>query len=180
MIVKYIKSDLYRYTGKISFKLFLKNYLFNRGFNFSVWLRLASAKSIWAKFAYPIYYYKKKQYGIDIHITTKIGYGLYIGHGGPLVVNPSTVIGNNVNLSQFSTIGANGGRQAAEIGDNVYIGPQVCIVNQVKIGANATIGAGSVVTKDIPEGATAAGNYAKVLHMNNPGGLVNRRWTDLE
>lgn len=28
--------------------------------------------------------------------------------------------------------------------------------------------------------ATAAGNYAKVLHMNNPGGLVNRRWTDLE
>ncbi len=38
MIVKYIKSDLYRYTGKISFKLFLKNYLFNRGFNFSVWL----------------------------------------------------------------------------------------------------------------------------------------------
>ena len=85
MIVKYIKSDLYRYTGKISFKLFLKNYLLNRGFNFSVWLRLASAKTIWAKFAYPIYYYKKKQYGIDIHITTKIGYGLYIGHGAPMV-----------------------------------------------------------------------------------------------
>lgn len=142
MIAKYIKSDLYRYTGKISFKLFLKNYLFNRGFNFSVWLRLASAKSMWAKFAYPIYYYKKKQYGIDIHITTKIGYGLYIGHDGPLVVNPSTVIGNNVNLSQFTTIGANGGHQAAEIGDNVYIGPQVCIVNQVKIGSNATIGGG--------------------------------------
>src|SRR5690606_37290984 len=123
MIMKYIKSDLYRYTGKISFKLFLKNYLFNRGFNFSVWLRFASAKSMWAKFAYPIYYYKKKQYGIDIHITTKIGYGLYIGHGGQLVVNSSTIIGNNVNLSQFTTIGANGGRQAAKIGDNVYIGP---------------------------------------------------------
>ena len=121
----------------------------------------------------------KKKYGIDIHITTQIGYGLYIGHGGPLVVNPSAIIGNNVNLSQFTTIGANGGRQAAEIGDNVYIGPQVCIIDHVKIGANATIGAGSVVTKDIPEGATAAGNYAKVLNMNNPGGLVNRRWTDL-
>ena len=121
---------------------------------------------------------KKKQYGIDIHTTTQIGYGLFIGHGGPLVVNPTTVIGNNVNLSQFTTIGANGGRQAAEIGDNVYIGPNVCIIEHVKIGNNATIGAGSVVTKDIPENATAVGNYAKVISMNNPGHAVNRRWTD--
>jgi len=84
-----------------------------------------------------------------------------------------------VNLSQFTTIGANGGRQAAEIGDNVYIGPNVCIIEYVKIGNNATIGAGSVVTKDIPENATAAGNYAKVLSTNHPGSSVNRRWTDI-
>lgn len=135
-------------------------------------------KTVWAKLAYPIYYYKK-QYGIDIHTSTKIGYGLYIGHGGPLVVNPTTVIGNNVNLSQFTTIGANGGRQAAEIGDNVYIGPNVCIIEHVKIGNNATIGTGSVVTKDIPENATAAGNYAKVLSTDHPGSSVNRRWTDI-
>ncbi|NLN57096.1 MAG: serine acetyltransferase, partial [Gammaproteobacteria bacterium] len=43
-----------------------------------------------------------------------------------------------------------------------------------------TIGAGSVVTKDIPENATAVGNYAKVIHMNNAGQSVNRRWTDLD
>lgn len=179
MIIKYIKSDLYRYTGKLSFKLFIKNYLLNRGFNFSFWLRIASSKTIWAKLAYPIYYYKKKQYGIDIHITTKIGYGLYIGHGGPLVVNPTAELGHNVNLSQFTTIGANGGRKAAKIGNNVYIGPNVCIVESVTIGDNATIGAGSVVTKDIPANATAVGNYAKVIKMDNVGGLVNRRWTDL-
>lgn len=178
MIINYIKSDLYRYTGKTTFKLFLKNYFFNRGFNFSFWLRLASSKSIFSKFAYPVYYYKKKKYGIDIHLSTKIGYGLYIGHGGPLIVNPSAIIGNNVNLSQFTTIGANQGKKAAEIGDNIYIGPNVCIIENVKIGDNVTIGAGSVVTKDIPENATAAGNYAKVLNTNNPGLLVNNRWTD--
>ena len=94
-------------------------------------------------------------------------------------MNPSVVIGHNVNLSQFTTIGANQGRKAAEIGDNVYIGPNVCIIGNVKIGSNATIGAGSVVTKDIPECATAAGNYAKVLHLNSAGSLVNRRWMDL-
>lgn len=180
MLIKYIKNDLYRYTGKVSFKLFVKNYLFNRGFNFSFWLRIASSKTFLAKFAYPIYYYKKKKYGIDIHTTTKIGYGLYIGHGGPLVINPTAELGHKVNLSQFTTIGANGGRRAAKIGNNVYIGPHVCIVESITIGDNATIGAGSVVTKDIPENATAVGNYAKVIHMNNAGQSVNRRWTDLD
>ena len=52
----------------------------------------------------------------------KIGYGLYIGCGDPVVINGNTVIGNNCNLLQFVTIGANhpGG---AIIGDNVYIAP---------------------------------------------------------
>ena len=56
-----------------------------------------------------------------------MNYGLYISHGGPVVVNPSTVIGDNCNLSQFVTIGSNEGK-AAVIGDNVYIGPNTCIV----------------------------------------------------
>ncbi|WP_286833122.1 MULTISPECIES: serine O-acetyltransferase [Acinetobacter] len=176
MLWQFILSDLYRYCGDTSAKSLIKNYLFNRGFNFSFWLRLASSNSFIAKLAYPIFYYKKKKYGIDIHCSTQIGYGLYIGHGGHVVVNPTTIIGNNMNLSQFTTIGANGGKQAAYIGDNVYIGPNVCIIDNVKIGNNATIGAGSVVTKDIPENATAVGNYAKVIHYNNAGNFVNRRW----
>ena len=86
------------------------------------------------------------------------------------------MIGNNCNLSQFTTIGSNDGK-AATIGDNVYIGPGVCVVEDVTIGSNATIGAGSVVTKDIPANATAAGNYAKVLNFNNPGRYINCRWS---
>ena len=107
--------------------------MFNRGFNFSVWLRLSTSKSWIGKLAYPIFYYKKKKYGIDIHCTTKVDYGLFIGHGGPLIVNPTTVIGNNVNLSQFTTIGANGGRQAAVIGDNVYIGQMSLLSIMLKL-----------------------------------------------
>ena len=104
MLVQLILSDLYRYCGNTKLSSFLKTYLFNRGFNFSVWLRLSASKSWIGKLAYPIFYYKKKKYGIDIHCTTKIGYGLFIGHGGPLIVNPTTVIGNNVNLSQFKRL----------------------------------------------------------------------------
>lgn len=100
---------------------------------------------------------------------------MYIGHGGPIVVSPTAIIGNNVNLSQFTTIGSNEGK-AAVIGDNVYIGPNVCVVENVVIGDNVTIGAGSVVTKSIPKNATVVGNYAKVINYNNPGRYVNNRW----
>lgn len=117
----------------------------------------------------------KKGGNIQIDYRTKIGYGLYIAHGGPIVVNPSAVIGNNCNLSQYTTIGSNDGH-AAVLGDNVYIGPNVCLVEDVVIGNNVTIGAGSVVTKNIPDNATAVGNYAKVVNYDRPGRYVGNRW----
>lgn len=96
-----------------------------------------------------------------------------------MVINPTAVIGNNCNLSQFVTIGAIDGN-AAEIGDNVYIGPNCCLIEHVRIGDNVTIGAGSVVTHDIPDNATAAGNYAKVLNYNRPGKYVENRWDEAD
>ncbi len=174
-IIEFIKSDLYRYTGGISKKKFLTNYLSNRSFCYSFWFRLAKHDNIIIrKFAKVQHYRLTKKYGIQIPLSVDIGYGLYVGHGMALVLNPTAKIGNNCNLSQFTTIGSNHG-QAATIGDNVYIGPNVCIVEDVKIGNNVTIGAGSVVTKDIPDNSTAAGVPAKVISNNNPGRYVNRR-----
>ena len=49
------------------------------------------------------------------------------------------------------------------IGNNVWIGAQVCILPGVTIGDNSVIGAGSVVTKDIPSGVLAAGNPCRVI-----------------
>lgn len=73
------------------------------------------------------------------------------------------------------TIGTNK-RTPAVIGDNVYIGPSVCIVEDVNIGNNSSIGAGSVVVKDVPENATVAGVPAKVLNYDNIGRCVNSRY----
>lgn len=50
-----------------------------------------------------------------------------------------------------------------DIGDNVYIGYNALILCNVRIGSNVIIGAGSVVTKDIPEGTVYAGNPAKYI-----------------
>ena len=49
------------------------------------------------------------------------------------------------------------------IGDNVWIGSNVVVLPEVKIGNNVIVGAGSVVTKNIPENSIAVGNPCKVI-----------------
>ena len=50
-----------------------------------------------------------------------------------------------------------------EIGDEVWIGGGAIICPGVRIGARAVIGAGRVVTRDVPEGVFAAGNPCRVI-----------------
>jgi len=49
------------------------------------------------------------------------------------------------------------------IEDHVWIGTRAVILPGVRIGSRAVIGAGSIVTKDIPPRCVAAGNPARVL-----------------
>ena len=50
-----------------------------------------------------------------------------------------------------------------EIFDNCFIGARSSILYNVKIGPNAIVAAGSVVTKDVPEGSIVAGNPARIV-----------------
>ena len=49
------------------------------------------------------------------------------------------------------------------VGNNVWIGAQVCVLPGVSIGDNSVIGAGSVVTKSIPANSVAVGNPCRVI-----------------
>lgn len=51
------------------------------------------------------------------------------------------------------------------IGNNVWIGGNVCVLPGVTIGDNCVIGAGSVVVKDIPSNSVAVGNPCKVIRQ---------------
>ncbi len=50
-----------------------------------------------------------------------------------------------------------------EIGSDVWVGGGAIILPGVKVGSRAVIGAGSVVTRDVPEGVFAAGNPCRVI-----------------
>ena len=177
----YIQSDYYRHTGKVlsPFNLFMKAmFECNYGFRYTFWLRLASKLNtctIFRKISVLLLRYYSVKYGVYIPSCTKIGYGFYIGHAVGIVINGRTQIGNNVNIGQFLSIGSNKGTPAI-IGDNVYIGPHVSIVEDVKIGNESCIGAGAVVIKDVPEGVTVVGCPAHIIGENKHRNYVGKRW----
>ncbi len=173
----FVQSDYVRYGRKPTIINILKDIMlgWNHSFTYCFWLRFASRGNLFA----PIANYKhrklSRKYGIQIYPSTKIGYGLCLGHGINIIVNPTTIIGDNCNLCHYTTIGSNHGK-AATIGNNVYIGPNTTIIEDVKIGNQVTIGAGAVVINDIPENATAAGNPAKIISTKVPGRYVHNRF----
>lgn len=91
--------------------------------------------------------------------TTKIGEGAYFAHPFATEINAKS-IGKNFSCRHLTTIGNkrdgdNDNRPV--IGDNVTLGVNVTIIG------NVTIGAGSVVVKDLPDNCVAAGNPAAVI-----------------
>jgi serine O-acetyltransferase len=111
--------------------------------------------------------------GINIWAEAKIGKGLYLGHY-PMVIGP-VVIGEYCNISANCIIGLSGreeDRGAPIIGDRVFIGPNSVVVGKIKIGNGVAIGAGSVVTKDVPASALVAGNPARVINYRGSEGYI--------
>jgi maltose O-acetyltransferase len=56
-----------------------------------------------------------------------------------------------------------------DIGSDVWVGGGALILPGVRIGSRTVIGAGSVVTRDLPEGVLAAGNPCRVVRSLEPG-----------
>lgn len=136
----------------------------NQSLAYLFWMRIIKSNPNRILYLYARYKYRKisRKFGLQIDPFTNIGKGLYIYHGVGIIINGSAIIGENCSISQFTTIGSLKGK-AATIGNNVYIGPGVCIVEDVKIGNNVKIGAGTVVIHDVPDNATTVGNPNRII-----------------
>ena len=175
---KYIVSDYTRYWGVPANPMIVLTRALSGiwpGFTYSFWMRLCYCGGVIFVISRLMLLRYSHKYHIGIPYTTQIGYGLYLGHGFDIVINPNAVIGNNVNISQFVNIGSNSGH-AAIIGDRVYIGPHTCIVESVHIGDSACIGAGSIVVKDVPNNVTFAGNPAKQISKKDSTRFIQNQY----
>lgn len=174
--IKLIKSDYYWFYGReISIVSIFIDMLKTKykGQGWVSLLRFSQCSNCVVSFiAKVIKQHYAHKYCIDIPACIKVGYSFHIGHGYGVVIHGDTIIGDNVSVSQFVNIGSTDNEHAV-IGNNVYIGPMSCIIGGVRIGNDVTIGAGSIVTKDIPDGATVAGNPAKILNFDNPGRKIS-------
>lgn len=172
------QSDIFRVSGKKESKLkVIYRMLFKPLSSALIWFRFCQYRGLLFLYFRIMYRICQLVYNIDIPTKTKVGYGFYIGHGMCIVINSGTIIGNNVNISQFTNIGTNN-ETPAIIGDNVWLGPTVCVVENVNIHTNASVGAGAVVIKDVPANGTVAGVPAKILNFDNPGRFIKNRWVN--
>ncbi len=106
--------------------------------------------------------------GVELPPETEVGPGLRLLHPQAIVVNGETRIGAGCVLRASSTLGNVMNEDGTDtgspvIGDGVELGVGVIVIGPVKLGDGARVGAGAVVIRDVPPGAVAVGNPARVL-----------------
>ncbi len=112
----------------------------------------------------------------DYGYNIEVGENFYSNHNLVILDANKVKFGDNVFIAPncgFYTAGhpldyetRNKGLEYAkpiEVGNNVWIGGNVVVLPGVKIGDNVVIGAGSIVTKDIPSNSVAVGNPCRVI-----------------
>ncbi|MCB5188959.1 NeuD/PglB/VioB family sugar acetyltransferase [Methylobacillus caricis] len=109
-----------------------------------------------------------------ISVRVQIGQGAILSHrvqvspdvqiGDFANIHSASILSHDVRIGNYAQISAmvfiGGG---AQIGNKAIVYPHATITPGIKIGEGATVGAGAVVIKDVPPGATVFGNPAKVI-----------------
>ncbi len=112
--------------------------------------------------------------GIEIHPAAKIGPGFFVDHGMGTVIGQTAEIGRDVTLYHDVTLGGvmpaidsqkqRDAKRHPTLGDYVIVGAGAQILGPITISRCARVGGNSVVTKDVPEGATVVGVPARQMH----------------
>jgi serine O-acetyltransferase len=97
-------------------------------------------------------------YGCDIYPQATLGKGLYIPHFVGITIGNTAILGENCTVFPNVVFGAAyspnrknpSGRRHPKCGDHCVFGANSSIIGAITIGDNVTVGAGAVVTKDVP------------------------------
>lgn len=106
--------------------------------------------------------------GIEIHPGAKIGRRFFIDHGMGVVIGETAEIGDDVTLYHGVTLGGTSwhkGKRHPTLEDGVVVGAGAKVLGPFTVHRNARIGSNSVVTKEVPEGATVVGIPGRVIRQ---------------
>lgn len=95
----------------------------------------------------------------------EIGKGFQCIHPFATIVNAKK-IGDNFSVRNNVTIGNNKRGDRPQIGDNVSINANAVVIGDIKLGNNVVVGAGTVLTKSVPDNCVVVGNPAYILKEN--------------
>lgn len=175
-----IAADLFRIDRRTGVKELLRQLAVNRAYRavftyrLCKWLRTNS--SFWAKLFFPMAYLAHRfltgALCSEIPIGADIGSGFLLLHGYGVVINRGAVIGKNATVFHQVTLGATS-RGVPNIGNQVVLGAQAMVLGPVSVGDEATIGAGSVVLKDVVANSIVAGNPAQTIADGVPSRAKN-------
>lgn len=164
-----IRSDTDRLRDGNPKKSFFALYFRRPLFRYTVWLRITHALkqhhvlryTPLLLFSYAIFRHNEFKYGVHISSNITIGKGLLVSHGDGVYVN-CTSIGDNFTVFQNVTFGTHHGK-VPTIEDCVTVMPGAVIYGDVTLHNGCTVGANSVVNKDVPENTIVIGAPARIL-----------------
>jgi serine O-acetyltransferase len=109
--------------------------------------------------------------GIEIHPGAQIGDNVFIDHGMGIVIGETAEVGDGCTIYQGVTLGGTsltkGAKRHPTLGRNVIVGAGAKVLGGFTVGDNAAIGSNAVVTKPVPEGATAVGIPARIIQAED-------------
>lgn len=124
-------------------------------------------------------------FSIEAPYNLQIGNNVWIGSNCSFYCSSGIRIGNDVLIAKGVSVisndhkfsdadvpinlqGISKSKNKVTIGNNVWIGEKAIILKNVSVGEGAVVGAGSVVTKNVPPLAIVAGNPARIIKVRKP------------
>ncbi len=105
--------------------------------------------------------------GIEIHPGATIGRRVFIDHGFGVVIGETAEIGDDCTIYQGVTLGgtslSKGTKRHPTLGRGAIIGAGAKVLGSFTVGEGAKVGSNAVVVKEVPPGATAVGNPARII-----------------
>lgn len=171
---KELYADVWRIYGKANMFLLLKAFLFKLAFRpiftYRLYKSISAQPKVFKCILLPLVKLFHNTFSalasVSQPLKSEVGPGLLFVHGFGIVINSKAKLGRNVTLFHQNTIGETK-KGAPIIEDNVILAAGAMVLGPIRVDSGATIGAATIVMKDVKALEVVVGNPQKVLRVES-------------